>query len=296
MLDKWDLLDCKPRYFPGDANQKLPPRATDAVDPRFHQSYRSKTGFLMHIATVSRPDLALCASMLSRYLSAPRKEHMDFADQVLRYVSTTRDKKLTYHCQRDPGTTTFASVDAAFADQEEYHSTFGWVIHVAGAAWSWRVSRTRIQTHSACESEYYAIDDLVREVMFVSRMYSDLKLRFPVPLTVLEDNMGAIFLTTGPSPHHQRTKHVGYRYHYVRSLVRLGKIRFQHQDTSEQPSDLLTKLLPQHAHEKHAAVLLGLQQIKIFQRPLPAVTRVYLKLHERQLRETKGALARAAAR
>ena len=52
----------------------------------------------------------------------------------------------------------------------------------------------------------------------------------------------------------------------------------------------------ERAHEKHAAVLLGLQQIKIFQRPLPAVTRVYLQLHERQLSETKGALARAAAR
>ena len=78
--------------------------------------------------------------------------------------------------------------------------------------------------------------------------------------------------------------------------MRLGKIKFQHQDTSEQPSDLLTKLLPQHAHEKHASVLLGHKQIRIFQRPLPAVTRVYLQLHERQLSETKDALARAAAR
>ena len=95
--------------------------------------------------------------------------------------------------------------------------------------------------------------------------------------------MGAIFLTSGPSPHHQRTKHVGYRYHYVRSLVRMGKVKFQHQDTTEQPSDLMTKLLPQHAHEKHAAVLLGLAKIKIFQRPLPAVTKVYLQLHEKQL-------------
>ena len=106
--------------------------------------------------------------------------------------------------------------------------------------------------------------------------------------------MGAIFLTSGPSPHHQRTKHVGYRYHYVRSLVRMGKVKFQHQDTTEQPSDLMTKLLPQHAHEKHAAVLLGLAKIKIFQRPLPAVTKVYLQLHEKQLNDTKTALASAS--
>ena len=39
-------------------------------------------------------------------------------------------------------------------------------------------------------------------------------------------------------------------------------------------------------HEKHAAVLLGLQKIKIHQRPLPVVTKVYLQLHEKQLART----------
>ena len=171
----------------------------------------------MHCATVSRPDLAYAASRASRFLKGPRKEHMDFVDGVLKFLVTTRHHKLTYHCRLSPTATTFATVDASFADLPNYFSSYGWAIHVCGAAWSWRVSKTSIQTHSACESEYYAIDDLAREVQFVRKIFSDLRVEFPKPLPVLEDNMGAIALTSGPTPHHQRTKHIGYRFHFVRS-------------------------------------------------------------------------------
>ena len=108
--------------------------------------------------------------------------------------------------------------------------------------------------------------------------------------------MGAIALTSGPTPHHQRTKHIGYRYHYVRTLVRAGLLRFQHQDTSEQASDLFTKLLPEPAHTKHAQVLLGLRQLKVVQKMLPRSTRIYLELHNRQLESTQREMRERATR
>ena len=77
---------------------------------------------------------------------------------------TSRHKRLVFHCRLSPSVTTFASVDASFADLPEYFSSYGWAVHICGAAWSWRVSKTSLQTHSACESEYNAIDDLAREV------------------------------------------------------------------------------------------------------------------------------------
>ena len=113
------------------------------------------------------------------------------------------------------------------------------------------------------------------------------RVEFPFPLPVLEDNMGAIALTTGPTPHHQRTKHIGYRFHYVRSLVQQGILRFQHQDTAEQPADLFTKFLTEAVFTKHAEVILGIKQLKIVQKPLPRSTRIYLELHNQQLEQTK---------
>jgi hypothetical protein len=41
---------------------------------------------------------------------------MSFVDSILKYLSTTREQKLTYHCKHAPGSTTLASSDAAFAD------------------------------------------------------------------------------------------------------------------------------------------------------------------------------------
>ena len=98
--------------------------------------------------------------------------------------------------------------------------------------------------------------------------------------------MGAIALTTGPTPHHQRTKHIGIRFHYVRALVADSILRFQHQDTAEQPADVFTKFLPEAVFTKHAEVLLGIRKIKVVQKPLPRSTRIYLELHNQQLEQT----------
>ena len=121
------------------------------------------------------------------------------------------------------------------------------------------------------------------------KIFADHRVEFPFPLPVLEDNMGAIALTTGPTPHHQRTKHIGYRFHYVCSLVQQGILRFQHQDTAEQPADLFTKFLTEAVFTKHAEVILGIKQLKIVQKPLPRSTRIYLELHNQQLEQTKQA-------
>ena len=131
-------------------------------------------------------------------------------------------------------------------------------------------------------------------MQFVRKVFQDLSIQFPQPLPVLEDNQGAIALTTGPTPHHQRTKHIGYRYHYVRELVARGIVRFQHQDTAEQPADVFTKFLPESLFCKHAEVLMGIRQLKIVQRPLPRSTRIYLELHNQQLESTQADMTNRA--
>ena len=71
-------------------------------------------------------------------------------------------------------------------------------------------------------------------------------------------------------------------------------VRFQHQDTSDQPADIFTKFLPEVTFRKHADVLMGIQQLKIVQKPLPRSTRIYLELHNQQLEATKADMSRRA--
>ena len=280
-LGMWDV---KSRDIPGDPNVPLEQVEKEQKIPaKFHKLYRRKVGLIMHWAMVSRPDIAYYAQVASRYLQGPKQSHMEYVDRVIAYIRTTIKRKLIYHCKMGPGATAYISVDAAFADTWDFKSTFGWVIMLCGGAWSWRVGTTPIQGHSSCEVEYIGIDDAVREVDFAERTFEDFDLECPKPWTMLEDNMGAIALCAGPSPHHQRTKHIGLRYHYIREKVKSGQIRMQHQDTEHQVADIFTKALSRVSFARHSAVLLGEVEIKVIAKPLPQSTRIYLELHNQQL-------------
>ena len=294
-LKEWSMMDVKPKYIPADPNAKLPP-PTPNPEQKLQTEYRSKAGFLLHIATVSRPDLAQVAWVATQYLHGPTQEHLDFVNGALKYFRTTIDTKLTYHCKRSPTETAFCTVDSAFANLAKYLSQYGWAIFLCGAAWSWRVSKGTIQAHSSCEAEYQALSDLVREVQFARKMFDDFDIEFPHNITILEDNMGAIALCTGPSPHHQRTKHIGVKYHFVRDLVKSCVVRIQHQDTQYQPADLFTKSLPRPAHERHAAVIMGHANLVVKALPLPTSTRKYLELHNQQLKKTTEELSKRSKR
>ena len=98
--------------------------------------------------------------------------------------------------------------------------------------------------------------------------------------------MSAIALAAGPAAHYQRTKHIAGKYHFQRQLLLDGVVRYQHQDTSVQVSDVLTKALGRNAHKKHRDVLLGRKPLQIISKQLPDSQKQYVRLHNEQL-ETK---------
>ena len=61
-------------------------------------------------------------------------------------------------------------------------------------------------------------------------------------MKLLVDNKSAIALSKNPV-HHERSKHIDTRYHYVRECVERGQIDIEHVSTTEQLADILTKAL-----------------------------------------------------
>jgi hypothetical protein len=51
--------------------------------------------------------------------------------------------------------------------------------------------------------------------------------------------------------HHNRTKHIDVRYHFIRESTKLGLIQLVYISTIEMVADILTKALPRDRHEKH---------------------------------------------
>ena len=159
-------------------------------------------------------------------------------------------------------------IDADFAggrNQEEGKdpgsvlSRTGYVISYTNCPIVWG---RRIQTEiaiSITEAEYIDLSQAMRyvlhfvspikEIEFILKIQGDTMtvlcslFEKPVtPLTVYEDNQGAIGLVV--SPHmRSRTKHIAIKYHHFCSFVANGDVKINHFNTKEQIMDIFTKLL-----------------------------------------------------
>jgi hypothetical protein len=88
---------------------------------------------------------------------------------------------------------------------------------------------------------------------------------------------------------HQTHRHT--KYNFQRQLLLAGVVRLQHQDTTVQVADVLTKDLGRVLHRKHRDVLFGRKQIEIISRKLPESTKTYLKRHNDELKLNARTLA-----
>lgn len=61
-------------------------------------------------------------------------------------------------------------------------------------------------------------------------------------MKLLVANKSAIALSKNPV-HHERSKHIDTRYHFIRDCVERGEVDIDHVSTAEQLADILTKAL-----------------------------------------------------
>jgi hypothetical protein len=95
---------------------------------------------------------------------------------------------------------------------------------------------------SSCETEYIASANTACQGIWLSRLLGGL-LGIPTPkVNLLVDNKSAIALSKNPV-HHDRSKHIDIRYHFIRDCVDRGEVDIDHVSTAEHLADILTKAL-----------------------------------------------------
>ena len=85
--------------------------------------------------------------------------------------------------------------------------------------------------------------DAAKQNTWLQQLLTDLGLDITDPTTLLSDNMGAILLSKNPV-HHERSKHISLRHHYLREQVDDNSIQLQHVASKDNQADILTKILP----------------------------------------------------
>ncbi|CAI5463630.1 unnamed protein product [Closterium sp. Yama58-4] len=217
--------------------------------------YPELVGCLMYLMTCTRPDLAYPLSILARYVAPGRhrKEHMDAAKRVLRYLCSTSGMGLVLG-GRDRVVLTGHS-DASWADdQATQRSSQGYSFSLGSGSVSWRSTRSSSVLSSSCEAEIYATAMAAQELRWLTYLLTDLGERPRSPPVLYVDNQAAIALCEEHRLEH-RTKHIALRYFLARELQQRGQLRLRYVATEANLADVFTKALPPVDHQRFCTLL-----------------------------------------
>ena len=262
VLRRFNMEECKPISVPLSPGEKLSHEqgAFTETERRAMEvtPYRQVVGSLMYLMVCTRPDLAAAIGILARFMQDPGRPHWEAAKRVLRYVQHTRKLGLHYARRQNLEIVGFCDSDWG-GDPDTRKSTTGYVFLVGGGAFSWCSKRQGAVSLSSCEAEYYAGSQAAAEVAWQRQFLEELGVRLEDPVVVGTDSQSALNLISNPV-YHEKTKHIGIRFHYVREQVLKKEVEFVYVPTEFQVADALTKAVPRVKLEycrKH----MGVQQV-----------------------------------
>ena len=118
---------------------------------------------------------------------------------MIKFIISTKNKCLVMN-----GSTTcdkfswniqaFSDSDYA-GDKDTRLSVSGFIIYICGNAVAWRSKAQRNVTLSSSEAECVAVSEVCVEVMFIKQVIEFLNVKLELPIKILMDNVGAMFLT-----------------------------------------------------------------------------------------------------
>jgi len=127
-------------------------------------------------------------------------------------------------------------------DSEDRKSTTGVGYFLNGSLVTWASQKQKIVALSSCEAEYVAAAAATCQGIWLSRLIADFQGTKETTVKLLMDNMSAIALSKNPV-HHDRSKHIDTKFHFLRECVEEGKLEVEHVGTGEQVADIFTKAL-----------------------------------------------------
>ena len=192
-------------------------------------AYRSLIGSLKYL-THTRPDLLFAVGILSWHMENPTREHYIGEKRVLRYLKGTKDYGLFYKKGHLKGDLIGYSDSDFSGDCNDQKSTSGHIFFSGGMAVSWSSQKQSIVALSSCQA------------VWMSRLIGELMSDEMTKVKLLVDNQSAITLSKNPI-HHNRTKHIDTRYHFVRECVEDKKIEIAFFWMEDQLADIFTKAL-----------------------------------------------------
>jgi hypothetical protein len=136
--------------------------------------YRSVIGKLNYLEKSTRPDLAFAVHQCARYSSDPKESHSAAVRYIVRYLMATRDKGLilkpndhSFDCYVDADFQGGWNIETATEDSTTAKSRTAYIVMYAGCPIVWASKMQTDIALSTTESEYSALSEATREVLWL---------------------------------------------------------------------------------------------------------------------------------
>jgi hypothetical protein len=127
-------------------------------------------------------------------------------------------------------------------DVDDRKGTSGMLYCLGSSQITWNSGKQKVVALSSCEAEYIAAAYGACQGVWLARLLKGLIGSKPGAPILRIDNKSAIDLAKNPV-HHERSKHIETKYHYIRKAVEDGKISLEQISTGDQLADIMTKSL-----------------------------------------------------
>ena len=144
------MLDCKTISTPMDPNMRL--QEDKGNDREDMTMCRQLVGSLIYL-TLTRPDISYVVGVVSRYMSNPKKSHLDAVRRILRYVKGTINFGILYKKTNNCQVMGYCDADYA-GDCGTRRSTTGYFFSLGTGAISWCSKKQPTVALSSTEAEY----------------------------------------------------------------------------------------------------------------------------------------------
>ena len=258
VLTRFNMMNCNPAPTPETAGVKLSikdcPETIEEKKSMENIPYKAAVGSLLYASIATRPDIAHAVNEVSKYMQNPGPTHWQAIKRIFRYLRGTIKKPLIFKGNWYKPNSSRATVpeysieaysDADWAgDVDSRRSTTGYVVQINNSTVSWLSKKQATVALSSAEAEYMAIATVAQEIKWLSQLMEELSsianFISKKNITVYSDNQAAIAISKN-DVHHDRTKHIDIRHHFIRDCVKEGVFNIQWISTKEQIADTLTK-------------------------------------------------------
>nr|CAE03285.2 OSJNBb0046P18.1 [Oryza sativa Japonica Group] len=127
-------------------------------------------------------------------------------------------------------------------DLDEQKSTSGQIFFVNGGPVTWQSSKQKVVALSSCEAEYIAVAAATCQSVWLAWLLAEVMGDEVAAPLLKVDNQSTISLIKNPV-HHDRSKHIDVKYHYIRECAEKKLIEVMSVGTAEQLGDIFTKSL-----------------------------------------------------